>query len=71
MTTTETTGEKIRFMPFGPALITWSSLALFFLLVSWIAGGDRFKDNNYGDIGLYAPLVTLILGLILHFTKRD
>ena len=70
MTINAGTGEA-RFMPLPLALITWSSLALFFLLVSWAAGGDRFKDNNYGDFGLYAPLVTLVIGLVLHFAKRD
>lgn len=70
-TAENTTAGKTRFMPFPMALIVWSSLALFFLLVSWAAGGDRFKANNYGDFGLYAPLATLIIGLVLHFAKRD
>lgn len=63
-------GEDTRFMPFPLALVVWSSIALFFLLISWAFGGDKFKDSIYGDYGLVVMLAGLVIGGILMATSR-
>lgn len=63
--------KDTAFMPFPLALMVWSSIALFFLLVSWAAGGDKFKDSIYGDYGLVAMLIGLLTGGILMVASRS
>jgi hypothetical protein len=66
--------NRVAFLPLPAALIIWSAIALFFQLVSWTAGGDKFFDNNlYGTTGLTAVAVILAVGVVLHLmpSKRD
>jgi hypothetical protein len=58
-------------LPKGPNLfvlsvgeVIWFSIALFFFLVSWIVGGDEFKDSIGGNIGLAGLLAGLAIGAI-------
>jgi hypothetical protein len=59
-------------LPKGPNLfvlsvggVIWFSIALFFFFVSWIVGGDEFKDSIGGNIGLAGLLAGLAIGAIL------
>jgi len=52
-------------------LIAWSSIALFFLLLSWAVGGTEYKDSIYGNSGLVVVLVGLIAGIALSFVSRS
>ncbi|MDO8931860.1 MAG: hypothetical protein Q7U97_05655 [Rhodocyclaceae bacterium] len=65
-----TAPQQTRFIPLSLALIVWSSLALFFLLVSWAAGGDRFKDSIYGNVGLGIMVAVLLAGIALRLGSR-
>ena len=58
--------------PKGPNLfalsvgeVVWFSIALFFFLLSWIVGGDGFKDSIGGNIGLAGLIAGLAVGAIL------
>ena len=46
---------------FSVSEAVWSSIALFFFLVSWAVGGDDFKDS----IGGYYSLAILVLGITI------
>jgi hypothetical protein len=55
-------------LPKGPNLfvlsvgeVIWFSIALFFFFVSWIVGGDEFKDSIGGNIGLAGLAIGAIL----------
>jgi hypothetical protein len=45
--------------------VIWFSIALFFFFVSWLVGGDEFKDSIGGNIGLAGLLTGLAIGAIL------
>ena len=49
------------------ALLTTCPLALFFLLVSWVAGGSAFKDSIFGDYALTFLLLGIGAGLVCAF----
>jgi hypothetical protein len=58
-------------VPKGPNLfalsvgeVLWFSIALFFFLISWVVGGDEFKDSLGGNISLALLLVGLVVGAI-------
>lgn len=52
------------------ALLTTCPLALFFLLVSWVAGGNAFKDSIFGDDALVFLLAGIMAGLVCAFRSR-
>jgi len=59
-------------LPKGPNLFVLSvgevicfSIALFFFVVSWLVGGDEFKESIGGNIGLAGLLAGLAIGVIL------
>lgn len=59
-------------LPKGPNLFVLSvgevicfSIALFFFVVSWLVGGDEFKESIGGNIGLAGLLAGLAIGAIL------
>jgi len=66
-------------LPKGPDLFVLSvgevicfSIALFFFVVSWLVGGDEFKESIGGNLGLAGLLVGLVIGAILcGITKPD
>jgi membrane associated rhomboid family serine protease len=45
--------------------IIWFSLAIFFFLISWFAGGDEFQESLGGNATLAGLLAGLVLGAIL------
>lgn len=51
-------------------LIAWSSMALFFLLLSWAVGGTEYKNSIYGDYALVVILLGLVAGIGLKFAFR-
>lgn len=58
--------------PKGPNLfalsvgeVVWFSIALFFFLLSWIVGGDDFKDSISGNLALTGLVAGLAVGTIL------
>lgn len=58
--------------PKGPNLFALSvgvvvcfSIALFFFLLSWIVGGDDFKDSIGGNLALTGSVAGLAVGAIL------
>jgi hypothetical protein len=66
-------------LPKGPNLfalsvgeVVWVSTAIFFFVVSWLVGGDEFKETIGGNIGLAILFAALAIGAILCFvTKPD
>lgn len=70
MDSTQAIEAETRFMPFPVALMVWSGIALFFLLVSWAAGGDKFKDSIYGNYGLVVMVAGLVVGGVLTALSR-
>lgn len=52
-------------------LVGLSSIALFFLLLSWAIGGKEYKDSIYGDYALVVILLGLIVGGGLNFVFRN
>ncbi len=59
-------------LPKGPNLfalsvseVVWASVALFFFLVSWVVGGEDFKESIGGSISLAVLLAALLAGAIL------
>ncbi len=52
------------------ALLTTCPLALFFLLVSWIAGGSAFKDSIFGNYALAFLLLGVAAGLVCALRSR-
>jgi hypothetical protein len=59
-------------MPKGPNLfalsvgeVVWFSIAVFFFLISWMAGGDDFVASIGGSTSLAALLLGLIVGGVL------
>ena len=53
------------------ALMLWFSIGLFFLLVSWLVGGDRFYDSIFGHNSLAVMVVGLAAGIALHVTDAN
>ena len=58
--------------PKGPNLfalsvgeVVWFSLAIVFFLLSWMVGGDDFRDSIGGNVGLVVLLAGLVIGAIL------
>lgn len=59
-------------IPKGPNLfalsvgeVIWFSLAAFFFILSWMIGGDDFRDSLGGYVGLAVLLGGVVLGAIL------
>jgi hypothetical protein len=46
-------------------LLAWSSMALFFFLVSWAVGGDEFAESIGGYDTLFVLLWGIALGVLL------
>lgn len=63
----EVSGLKFASM----TLIVWSSIALFFLLLSWAVGGTEYKDAIYGNSAFVVILLGLIAGIGLNFASRN
>lgn len=55
----------------GVALLVLSLLALFFLVVSWQAGGDAFMATLYGKETMVALLAVSGIGIMLMLACRD
>lgn len=64
MHTTPTDDQQVSVIPI--ALLTCSLIGLFFLLVSWIAGGQSFFESLYG----YYTLITLTAGVVAGLVGR-
>lgn len=56
--------KTVSAIPLG--LLIWSSTGLFFLLASWMAGGQSFFEGLYG----YYTLGTLVVGLVAGLAGR-
>ena len=52
------------------ALLTACPIALFFLLVSWVAGGSAFKDSIFGNYALAFLFAGIAAGLVCAFRSR-
>lgn len=51
-------------------LLTWCPIALFFFLVSWLVGGDEFKDTIGGYYTLIVLLAGIAVGAVLNVVSR-
>ncbi|MBI4985674.1 MAG: hypothetical protein HZC24_10135 [Rhodocyclales bacterium] len=52
------------------ALMLWFSIGLFFLLVSWWFGGDRYYDGIFGHYTLAVMTGGLAVGCVLHLVAQ-
>jgi len=70
MTQVQTSGKAHALLFLGISLTLWSSIALFFLIVGWVAGGTAYKDSIYGNYAFIALAAALIVGVICGLTYR-
>ncbi len=49
----------------GASLITWCTMGLLFVLVSWAVGGSDFKDSIFGDAAMMVFVAGVALGALL------
>jgi L-cystine uptake protein TcyP (sodium:dicarboxylate symporter family) len=52
------------------ALITLCSMALFFMLLSWVIGGDEYKDILLGDYVIPLLILGIVAGMVLKIICR-
>lgn len=55
----------------GVAFLTLSLMALFFLVASWLVGGDAFMASIYGKENMVALLAGAGLGALLMAVYRE
>ena len=48
---------------FSVGEVVWSCLGLLFFLVSWVVGGDDFKDSIGGNYSLVILLLGILIGV--------
>jgi hypothetical protein len=54
----------------GTCLTTYSAMALFFVLVAWLAGGDQFKDSIFGNASIAVFLAGIAAGIVMTTVAR-
>lgn len=54
--------QSVSAIPLG--LLICSTMGLFFLLVSWAAGGQAFYESLYGHYTLWTLIAGLAAGLV-------
>ncbi len=57
-----TKGQNLFALSVG--VIAWSSIALFFFLVSWAVGGNDYKDSIGGNYGWAIPVLGIMIGAL-------
>lgn len=62
---------KDQFFLMGIGLATSSLMALFFLGISWVIGGDAFFESLYGKQTMLALLISTGAGTALALALRD
>jgi len=55
----------------GNCLVALSAMALFFLLLAWLVGGEQFKDSLFGNFYIGLLLAGIAGGILLsRLSKR-
>lgn len=54
----------------GTCLTTFSAMALFFVLVAWLVGGDQFKDSIFGNADIGVFLLGIAVGAVMTVMAR-
>ena len=61
-------GAGVQFC--GTCLTALSGMALFFVLIAWLVGGDQFKDSIFGNADIAVFLAGIGLGVLMTVTAR-